>query len=79
MRAFAGDACLVIYSALECLRGVRPFWQTDRGLQLEEITAARLPALLSDVRLRPVSLALRSLTSASGEEFPPEVLRQKVE
>jgi hypothetical protein len=26
-----------------------------------------------------VSLALRSLTCASGEQFPPEVLCQKVE
>jgi hypothetical protein len=58
---------------------MRPFWQTDRGLKLEEITAARLPALVCDVRLRRLSLALRSLTRASGEQFPAEVLRQKVE
>ena len=47
--------------------------------KLEEITAVRLPALVSLFAYGWMTLALRSLTCASGEEFPPEILRQKVE
>lgn len=47
-----------------------------------EVTAGRVEPIGNVVIASPVarlSLALRSLTRASGEQFPAEVLRQKVE